>query len=104
VSSETKVFRQAMRDLMYLDDHDALTGIASIIADRRAQIEKYGRDPGHDVRQHTRGYLARNARDRVSEAAICDKGPRHAYSTAGALLAAEIDRDQAMTRSEWGHD
>jgi hypothetical protein len=101
VSNETKVFRQAMRDLMYLDDNGALTGAAEIIRERRRQIEHKGYTPEHDQRNHADGKLANMVADSVA-AVIVERleglsGPpadQSGLAEAGAMAAAEIDRLQ----------
>lgn len=68
-----EMLTQAIADLGYLGSHGALAGVAAVIAERRRQVERGDGPPGE--------YAAESALN-FGESA-----------RAGALCAAEIDRD-----------
>lgn len=93
---------RARLDLLYLQDHGALAGVAEIIRERRRQIEELGYTPEHDDRLGPRSHpsLVGMAGDKISMGYGLDAvvnqitpGDQAAYcAKAGALLAAEADR------------
>ena len=91
---------EAYIDLVWLTEHDALTGVAEIIRERRRHVEQLGYTPEHDQREHRGGGLAF-----MSAQFILGLLARHYDGTSGgpaedqtelaqsgALAAAEIDR------------
>lgn len=91
---------QAVRDLAWLEDHDAVTGVAAVIAERRRQVEQLGYDAAHDREHHADGWLLGEAMQRAAVAGYMARhdpvpdviSTRQEAAEAGALLAAEIDR------------
>lgn len=95
-------FGDVVRNLAWLDDHEALAGVAEVIRERRRQIEQLGHTAEHDD-EHTRGQLLQFARARIAQAAREVHGGTGGYPEqeealrqAGALYAAEIDRLNRM--------
>lgn len=90
-------FKEMIRDLSWLDDHDALEGLAEIVAERRRQVSK-GYDAAHDD-HHTPGQLAHMAELRLGSVTGWQRLPGAAVPVsagdiagAGALCAALLDR------------
>jgi hypothetical protein len=86
-------------DLDWLREHDALTGVAEIIRERRRQIEQLGWTLGHDRERHANGLIAGYARAELSglqatrNDGLADPASDEVHlAKAGALAAAEIDR------------
>jgi hypothetical protein len=79
-------------DLIWLQSHGALGGVAAVIRERRRQIEQLGYDTAHDDR-HDLAELAFWSADRARRAAsdIIPTAQRK-LAQAAALAAAEIDR------------
>jgi hypothetical protein len=94
VSKVSNAFMEAARDLVWLDDHGAMGGVAEILRERRRQIEVKGYDAAHDDSQDAGAMIMQaEHRLRVTRARICDGVPVVlAFRQAGALLAAEMDR------------
>lgn len=89
-----EVLLKARNDLNWLAEHGAHHGLAAIIAERRRQVEM-GRTVSHDLAHRDETLLVREAVNRLDDARASHKGPQHAAATAGALLAAEVDRLRA---------
>lgn len=83
---------QIRDDLAYLARHEALEGVAAIIAERRRQLG-LGYTAHHDDHDHERGDLTVRAADKATGALTCDRSPSRSLAQAGALCAAEIDRE-----------
>ena len=89
---------QAQADLAWLERHDAVAGVAALVAERRRQIETNGFSASHD-QDHQPGWLAQQAMVKAAVAAYMlesdppgDPESCHELAEAGAMLAAEIDR------------
>lgn len=101
----------AMDDLVALEAHGALAGVAEILRERRRQIEAKGYTARHDDSLDGQELIA-EASNRLAEltrqqAEGTAGYPEYdtAYRQAGALLAAEIDRlGRMMQAQEVGDD
>lgn len=88
------------KNLDYLCEHNAIDGVAAIIAERREQIEHHGYDAAHDRAMHQPGDLSGQGALRAAGSAQSllhsrnePLDPRTELPAAGALIAAEIDRE-----------